>query len=125
MKYLNQFGIITAICCIAELLYIFLKLPVPASVYGLVLMLVLLFTKVIKVEQVEGISKFFLGIMPILFLSPSVSIMAIVGDVKGQVVALLLVAFIASILTILSTGAVAQWSVQLLNKGKRKEESAS
>ena len=44
MKYVQQFSIILLISVIGELLKTFLPLPVPASVYGLVIMLVALLT---------------------------------------------------------------------------------
>ena len=40
MKYLRQFAIILFISLLGELLRILIPLPIPASVYGLVLMLV-------------------------------------------------------------------------------------
>ena len=44
MKYVQQFSIILLISVIGEILKTFLPLPVPASVYGLVIMLVALLT---------------------------------------------------------------------------------
>ena len=42
MKYLKQFAIILAVCLVGEVLKGLLPLPIPASVYGLVLMLLAL-----------------------------------------------------------------------------------
>ena len=52
MKYVQQFSIILLISVIGELLKTFLPLPVPASVYGLVIMLVALLTGILKLDQV-------------------------------------------------------------------------
>ena len=38
MKYVKEFGIILIVSLVGELLNYFLPLPVPASIYGLVLM---------------------------------------------------------------------------------------
>ena len=51
MKYLRQFGIILAVTCAGEIMKYFIPLPIPGSIYGLILMFVLLLTKVIKVEH--------------------------------------------------------------------------
>ncbi len=48
MKYLKQFGIILLISLMGEALRMLLPLPIPASVYGLVLMLIALMTGIIK-----------------------------------------------------------------------------
>ena len=40
MKYMKQIAIIFGVTCIGEFLNYFLPLPVPASIYGLILMLV-------------------------------------------------------------------------------------
>ncbi len=49
MKYLRQAAIILLVTCIGELLHYFLPLPIPASIYGLLLMFSLLLTHVVKV----------------------------------------------------------------------------
>lgn len=99
MKYLMQFGIIAAVCFAAEMMYIVIPLPVPASVYGLVLLFVLLMTKVVKVSQVEGCADFFLASMPILFISPCVSLLTSFDIMKGNVLVLI-------VMTVVSTFAV-------------------
>ena len=53
MKYLRQFGIILAVTCAGEIMKYFIPLPIPGSIYGLILMFVLLLAKVIKVEHVK------------------------------------------------------------------------
>jgi holin-like protein len=52
MELLYEFGIIAGITCLGEILHELLPLPVPASIYGLVLMLFALCTKLVKVDQV-------------------------------------------------------------------------
>lgn len=44
MKILRQSAIIAAVCAVAELIKYLLPLPIPASVYGLILMLLALLT---------------------------------------------------------------------------------
>ena len=42
VKYLRQFGIILAVTCAGEIMKYFIPLPIPGSIYGLILMFVLL-----------------------------------------------------------------------------------
>ena len=53
MKILRQFSIILFLSFLGEGLKMLLPLPIPASVYGLMLMLLALCTGILKVEQVK------------------------------------------------------------------------
>ena len=54
MKYVRQFWIILLISAMGEALHVLIPLPVPASVYGLVIMLIALGTHIIRLEQEAG-----------------------------------------------------------------------
>ncbi|MBE6123631.1 MAG: CidA/LrgA family protein [Solobacterium sp.] len=68
MKYLKQFGIILLITCIGEIIRYLVPLPIPGSIYGLVLMLVLLCTGVLKLESVKSGAEFLIAVMPVMFI---------------------------------------------------------
>ena len=68
MHYLKQFAVIIAISAISELLAIFIPLAIPASIYGMSLLFLLLMTGVLKLQQVENAANLLLGIMPALFV---------------------------------------------------------
>ena len=80
MKYIFQFLIIGTISFVAEVLDILLPFPIPASVYGLVIMFLLLLFKVIKPEQIADVADFFVAVMPIFFISTILTI-AVTGIV--------------------------------------------
>ena len=75
MKYVKQFSIILGISFLAELLEILIPLPIAASVYGLVIMLVGLITKLIPLEKVETAADFLVDAMSIMFVPATVGIM--------------------------------------------------
>lgn len=52
MKFLIQFLIIIAFSFAGELLHFLLPLPIPASIYGIILLFLALETKLIKVKQI-------------------------------------------------------------------------
>ena len=68
MKYIKQILIILTISFVGELLKQLLPLPVPASIYGMVILFVLLLTKVIKLEAVKEVGDFMIEIMPVMFI---------------------------------------------------------
>lgn len=76
MKYLKQFLIILAVSLMGEILKAFLPLPIPASIYGMVLMFIFLLTGVIKLSQVRETGRFLIEIMPVMFIPAGVGLMS-------------------------------------------------
>ena len=74
MRYLSQFMIILGFTLAGETLHRLVPLPVPASVYGLVLLFLALCTGLVKVERVKQAGDFLISVMPVLFVSPMVGI---------------------------------------------------
>ncbi len=120
MKFMKQLSIILAVSFIAELMEYLIPLPVAASVYGLLLMLLGLVTKVIPLEKVEGAADFLVEIMPILFVPPTVSIMTSVDAMKQMMVPLCVISVVSTILIMTVTGRTAQ---AILRAGRRKNRS--
>ena len=121
MKYIYQIGIISIISFVAELLYVLLPFPVPASVYGLVILLVLLLTKVVKLEQVEDVADWLIKIMPILFVGPSVGRLNSFDDIKGQVLPLVIMCMLSTLGVMIVTSVTAQAVIRIKRK-KGKED---
>jgi len=76
MKYLKQFLIILAVSLMGEILKAVLPLPIPASIYGMVLMFIFLLTGVIKLSQVRETGRFLIEIMPVMFIPAGVGLMS-------------------------------------------------
>ncbi len=122
MKYIKQITIILLITFIAELLAAFLPLPVPASIYGLVLLFFLLQTGILKLKQIEDTAEFFLAVMPVFFIAPSVSLLTAATEMKGSVLAILITTLLSTLVTIIITGHVSQAVIR--QKKKKESESA-
>lgn len=75
MRYLRQFSIILFISLIGEIIHLFISLPIPASIYGLLLMLIGLKTKLIPLNAVEDASMFLIEIMPVMFIPAAVGLL--------------------------------------------------
>lgn len=117
MKYIKQFSVILSISFIAELLEVIIPLPIAASIYGLVLMLVGLMTKIIPLESVEGAADLLVEIMPVLFIPPAVGIMTSFDTLKMLFIPLTVIIVLSTILIMAVTGSVTQ---QIILLGKRK-----
>ena len=76
MKYLHQFMVIIGITFVGELLKYMLPLPIPASIYGMVIMFIGLMTGFIKLDSVKDVGKFLIEIMPVMFIPAGVGLMS-------------------------------------------------
>ena len=111
MKYIHQFLIIMAISFIGELLSL-LPLPVPASVYGLFILLICLFTGIIKLKDIEDVADWLILIMPVLFVPSAVSLMYVGDELLGDIVVIGVVLVVSTIVVMVTTGKVAQLIIE-------------
>lgn len=118
MKYVKQASIILSVCLVAELMEYLIPLPIAASVYGLVLMLLALVLKLIPLGAVEDVADFLVEIMPILFIPPTVGIMASWEAMKQMLVPLVVISVVSTLLIMGVTGKVSQ---ALLRRGTKQQ----
>lgn len=108
MKYLKQFLIILAISLLGEVLKELLPLPIPASIYGMVFLFILLLTGVIKLDQVKDAGKFLIEIMPVMFIPAGVGLMSSWNVLKPVLVPVSVITVITIITVMGATGIVSQ-----------------
>ncbi|MBQ9562866.1 MAG: CidA/LrgA family protein [Lachnospiraceae bacterium] len=106
MRYIFQFTRILAFCLLGELLHYLLPLPVPASVYGLILLLAALKTGLVKIEQVREAGKFLIGILLLLFLPGAVGVIEQFDLFAKLWVPLLVALFPMTVVVFLAAGKV-------------------
>ena len=75
MKYVFQFARIMGFCLAGELLHALLPLPIPAGIYGLVLLAAALLTGLVKIEQVKQTGDFLSSLFPLLFIPTVAGVM--------------------------------------------------
>lgn len=121
MRYLFQFARLLAFCCAGELLHAFLPLPIPASVYGLLLLLAALCTGIVKLEQVQEAGIFLTGIFPLLFVPAAAGVM----DLWAELGKMLLPALVAIIPVTLLVFAVAGRTTQAVIRRKESKDEHS
>lgn len=116
MKYLRQFAIILFISLLGELLRVLIPLPIPASVYGLVLMLLALTTGIIKLHQVKEASAFLIEIMPVMFIPAGVGLLESWPAFKPVWIPVVLITMLTTVIVMVVTGRVAQRIIGKENK---------
>ena len=107
-----------AVSFVGEILHAVLPLPIPASIYGLVLMLALLMTGALKLDTVEDAGKFMIEIMPVMFIPAGVSLMESWGELKAVLVPVLVITLVSTIVVMVVSGRVTQAVIRLEKKHK-------
>ena len=119
MKYLGEAAIIAAITFLAEIIKYLIPLPVPASIYGLVGLFLLLKFGVVKLEQIEDVGGLLLELMPLLLVPSSVSFLTVLDTIQGMLLPVLIMGFLGTIAVMLVTGVVSQALVRRGGKEKK------
>ena len=121
MKFVRQFMIILAISFVGELLHALMPLPVPASIYGLVLMLIGLQTGILPLSAVNEAGGFLIEIMPMLFIPAGAGLMVSWGDLKPVLVPIMITIVVTTVLVMGVSGRTAQF---VLKKEEKKDAAA-
>ena len=111
MRLLKQFMIILMITFLGEGLKYILPLPIPASIYGMVILFVCLLT---------GAAEFLIEIMPVMFIPAGVGLMVSWGVLKPMLLPVSIITIGSLFTVIATTGLISQW---IIRKGQKREEN--
>lgn len=112
MKFLRQFMIILLLSFLGEILKMLIPLPIPASVYGLVLMLTCLMTGVLKTSQVKDAAFFLIEIMPVMFIPAAAGLIDSWGVLRPLIIPIMIITVVITVFVMAVTGRVAQMIAQ-------------
>ena len=107
-KYIFQFARILAFCFLGEILHAVLPLPVPASVYGLVLLLMALNFKLVKLEDVKEVGTYLTGIFPLLFVPAAAGVMELWAEMGNMLLPIVISIIPVTVLVMVSAGKTTQ-----------------
>ena len=108
MKYLKQFFLIILISFIGEILHAVIPLPVPASIYGIVLLFTGLMTVIVPLEAVKDVGIFLIEIMPVMFVPAAVGLIESWDLLSEKLTAYVVVTFLTTFVVMAVTGLVTQ-----------------
>lgn len=112
MKYLRQFLVILVISFIGEVLKYFIPLPVPASIYGLLILFTALITGVVKIDMVKDTAAFLIEIMPLMFIPAAVGLMDSWNILKPIWIQISVIIIISTVLVMIFSGRVTQFIIR-------------
>ena len=121
MKFIKQFGIILAISFIGEIMNYLIPLPVPASIYGLVLMLLCLHFGIVHIDSVKDSGKFLIEIMPLMFIPAAVGLIESWKTIGSKIGTYLIRTVLSTIFVMIVAGHTTQAFIRF-SKSKDNQE---
>lgn len=122
MKYVKQFGIILLVSCVGELMKIALPFPIPASVYGMLLLFLALLSGILPLEQVQETGLFLVEIMPVLFVSAGVGLVESWDVLQPVLLPFLVIILLTTLIVMVVAGQVTQ---RLMKPGESGVENVA
>lgn len=110
MRYVIQLFIIICFSFAGELLHRVLPFPIPASIYGIILLFSALELRLLKVEHIREVSTTLIISMPVMFVPPAVGLINTWDNIKNNWPEYLLITFASTFVVM----AVAGWTTQRL-----------
>jgi holin-like protein len=122
LKLFKQFIIIIALSFIGEVLHALIPFPIPASIYGILLLFMLLERKVLQLDDVNEVSSFLIFIMPLLFVPAAVGLIESWDELRASLTAYVTIIVAVTLLVMVATGLITQWFLRLSRKSVNIEK---
>jgi holin-like protein len=116
MHILRQLGLILAFGFLGEIISHYLPLGMPASVLGMILMLVALGIKLVKPEHLGVTAGFLSANMSFFFLPAAVTVLENYGYIQPVLIKLLLIVLISTVVTFFLTYGTVRLFRMILSK---------
>lgn len=114
MKLFREVIFVFGIYFIGE---IFAKvIPLPGNLIGMILLLILLCTRVVKLNQISTLSDFLLGHLPFFFIPAGVALLSVMSLIQHVWIPILLICLVTTFVTMGVSGKCVQIFM------KKKEE---
>ena len=108
MKYIRQFMIIVIISFLGEVIKSFIPLPIPASIYGLVLMLIALCTGIVPLDAVRETGKYLISIMQLMFIPAAAGLLVSWKEMQDMLVPFIVIIIVSTVVVFGVSGRVTQ-----------------
>ena len=120
MKHFSEISLIATVSFIGELLHYLIPLPVPSSIYGLLLLLV---THIVKLDHVKTTADWLIGLMPVMFVGPTVGLITSYDSYKDILIPIVVISLATTVLTMAVSGLTTQGLIRLQTKEEKEERA--
>ena len=112
MKFVKQFLIILGISFAGEALKFLLPFPIPASIYGMVILLIGLLSGFIPLASVKEAGTFLIEIMPVMFIPAAAGLIDSWKVLQPLLLPILVITVVITVFVMVVTGKIAQMIAQ-------------
>ena len=112
LKLFKQFTIIIFLSFLGEVLHMLIPFPIPASIYGIMLLFFLMERKVLRIDDIREVSDFLIFIMPLLFIPPAVGLIDVWDELRASLTAYVTIIIVVTLIVMVATGRITQWFLQ-------------
>lgn len=116
MKAMKGFAIILFSLMAGNLITALTKLPIPGSIFGMLILLILLQTKVVKLETVDPAAGALLSVMILLFIPGGVNLLNVYDKFDGVLFQVLAIIIVTTVVVMAMTGIVADRMIKAKTK---------
>ena len=119
MRMLYQFLIIVVISFIGEMLNHFIPLPIPASIYGTVILFAALKMEWVKSQHIAEVCRFLILIMPVLFIPSAVGLIKSWDLISANLLQYVVILMVSTVVVMTTSAIATQWVIKH-NKNNKK-----
>lgn len=112
----KQFLIILVINFVGVIIQNIFNLPLPGTILGMLILFVLLWTKVLKVESIEKVCDFLILNMIIFFLPPAVELLEYMALLKTGFLKIIILLVATTVITMIVTGKTVDFCIKRMEK---------
>ena len=112
LKLFKQFTIIIFLSFLGEVLHTLIPFPIPASIYGIILLFFLLERKALRIDDIREVSDFLIFIMPLLFIPSAVGLIDVWDELRASLTAYVTIIIAVTLIVMVATGRITQWFLQ-------------
>ena len=109
---LYQFLIIVVISFIGEMLNHFIPLPIPASIYGIVILFAALKMEWVKSQHIAEVCRFLILIMPVLFIPSAVGLIKSWDLISANLLPYVVILMISTVVVMTTSAIATQWVIK-------------
>ena len=117
MIHLPSFLLILLFSFLGEVLNALIPLPIPGSIYGMVLLFAALALKLVRLPRIREAGNFLVSILPLLFVAPIVSLLDCWDIIRPNLWPIALILVVSTLVCFAVSALVPQWMMK-----HRKEE---
>jgi len=116
MKMMYQIGLLFGVCLLGQAISVFLPIPFPGSVLSMIILFLLLFFRIIKVDHIQQKADFLLKNMSFFFIPAGIGILSSFDLIRSSILPLIAVIVVTTILTFGATALTVQWVIALQDR---------